>query len=160
MISICNHFIPDSQSLNSTSFHRAVGSSSKPWNGYNCCVPGCYNSSGENTFRDESSKVSFHNLPDVKSKKGKTWIGLIHRDLNEDFVVTKSTKICSDHFLSTDFLLNCERRRLKPDAVPSCFLGENALNADHEHLKMHHKLYWRMKNLMRGWLVQRIAERK
>ncbi|XP_065890698.1 uncharacterized protein [Dysidea avara] len=111
----------DSQSLNSTSFHRAVGSSSKPWNGYNCCVPGCYNSSGKNKFRDESSKVSFHNLPDVKSKKGKTWIGLIHHDLNEDFVVTKSTKICSDHFLSTDFLLNCERRRLKPDAVPSCF---------------------------------------
>ena len=69
-------------------------------------------------------KVSFHNLPDLHTVKGKTWIARICRDPGSKFV-NKYTKIFSQHFTSDDFvsLPECPLviPHLKPTAVPSVF---------------------------------------
>ena len=87
-------------------------------------MPQCLNSSGGNVVRDKLKvlKISFHSFPDVKSAKGKQWVKLIRRDPGSDFDINKNTRICSDHFASTDFLsLEGKRRRLKLTAIPSHF---------------------------------------
>ena len=67
-------------------------------------------------------KISFHSFPDVTSAKGKQWVKLIRRDPGSGFVINKNTRICSDHFSSTDFLSSeGKRRRLKLTAIPSHF---------------------------------------
>ena len=68
-------------------------------------------------------KVSFHGFPDIKSAKGKKWIKLIRRDIGDDFTVNKNTKICSEHFASSDYylLLGGKSWLLKPTAAPSHF---------------------------------------
>ena len=87
-------------------------------------MPQCLNSSGGNVVRDKLKmpKISFHSFPDVKLAKGKRWVKLICRDPGSDFGINKNTRICSDHFASTDFLsLEGKRRRLKLTAIPSYF---------------------------------------
>ena len=74
--------------------------------------------------------MSFHSFPDVKSIKGKEWIQKIRRDPGNEFIVTKHTKICSEHFTPSDFFhddqeLQCRRRCLKSSAVPSLFAWTN-----------------------------------
>ena len=110
-----------SQSKSAINFAQPIKSAKQLWKGHYCCVPQCNNSAGMNKYQDASSKISFHNLPDVKSRRGKEWIQKIRCDPSSDFVITKRTKICSDHFVSTDFVLNSKRRQLKPNAVPSRF---------------------------------------
>lgn len=48
----------------------------------------------------------------------KEWLKAIKR---ENFIATKSSKICSDHFIESDYLdrPNTYKTRLKPDAIPS-----------------------------------------
>lgn len=76
-------------------------------------------------------KISFHSFPDVKSSKGKEWIQKIRRDPGSKFIVTKNTKICSEHFIPSDFtvddqfLLQDGRQRLKSSAIPSLFAWTN-----------------------------------
>ena len=73
-----------------------------------CCVPDHHNYSGGNVVRGKLNlpKVSFHGFPDVKSAKGKKWIKLIRRDIGSNFAVNKNTKICSDHFTSSDYYIS------------------------------------------------------
>ena len=97
------------------------------WRGDYCCVPLCRTSSGQNIEREMLglTKVSFHCFPDVDSEKGKQWLAKIRRDPGEHFVVNEYTKICSQHFTSSDFvsLPKCPsiRARLIPSAIPSIF---------------------------------------
>lgn len=107
---------------------QVIGSRKKFWRGHYCCVPLCNNSAGGHKERERLGvpKVSFHCFPDVKSSRGKEWIQKIRRDLGRDFTITKATKICSDHFMPSDFLVDDQslqggRRRLKSTAVPSVF---------------------------------------
>ena len=85
----------------------AIVSKKKLWRGKYCCVPQCCNSSGGNVVQNKLKipKIFFHSFPDVKSAKGKQWVKLIHCDPGSDFIVNKNTRICSDHFSSTDFFL-------------------------------------------------------
>jgi hypothetical protein len=51
------------------------------------------------------------------------WLSKIRRDVGENFTITESTKVCSDHFQADDFrpLLHSTRRYLKPSAFPTVF---------------------------------------
>lgn len=50
------------------------------------------------------------------------WISRIKRDPNKDFRISKSTKVCSTHFIESDFINSeSQKKRLKPDACPSVF---------------------------------------
>lgn len=88
-----------------------------------CCAVGCSNDS-----RSVSKEhgISFHLLPTENSLLQKR-LAKISR---VDFVVTKDTRLCSDHFESDCFerdlkaeLLGLKSKRtLKPDAVPTIFV--------------------------------------
>ena len=73
-----------------------------------CCVPLCHNSAGGHKERERlgAPRVSFHCFPDVNSSRGKERIKKICCDHGRDFVVTKATIICSDHCISSDFVLD------------------------------------------------------
>ena len=99
------------------------------WRGSYCCVPSCRNSSARKEEREQLglSKVSFHSFPSDKKRK-KEWIAKIKRDSGAKFNLTKSTKICSEHFTCDDYtttfadlLLPREKPQLKSNAVPSVF---------------------------------------
>ena len=92
---------------------------------YKCCAPGCKSGYSGNP----SENVTLHKFPkreDVLS----TWMRKIPR---ADFVPTKSSRLCSLHFVSTDFITESAdptrpkrklvNRRLKEEAVPSIFLN-------------------------------------
>ena len=50
------------------------------------------------------------------------WTSRIKRDPKEDFKITSSTKVCSDHFEDEGFtFVNSRSRRLKTGACPSVF---------------------------------------
>ena len=107
----------------------------KIYRGNNCCVPLCHNSSGGHKERKRLGvrKISFHSFLDVKSIKGKEWIQKIRRDPGNEFIVTKNTKVCSEHFTPSDFIhddqaLQCIRRCLKSSAVRSLFAWTNNVN--------------------------------
>ena len=88
-----------------------------------CCAVGCSNDS-----RSVSKEhgISFHRLPTENSLLQK-WLAKISR---VDFVVTKDTLLCSDHFepdcferdLKAELLGLKSKRTLKPDAVPTIFV--------------------------------------
>ncbi|CAN8000969.1 unnamed protein product, partial [Ixodes hexagonus] len=87
-----------------------------------CCVPLCK----QRGVKDASgNKVSFFAFPSDPVIR-KQWIIAIRRDEGEYFTITKYTKICSKHFLQSDFLPNVagNRRFLKQQAVPSVFTFE------------------------------------
>jgi hypothetical protein len=107
---------------------------------WKCCVPGCRSgyvtrisgSVGSNS----TLSCSFHRFPidpDIRKK----WLHLIHR---QQYIITVSSRICSQHFLDTDFKditddSNTSRtnhrfhedlkvKRLNQNALPSIFHGQ------------------------------------
>ena len=96
------------------------------WRGNYCCVPECKNSSCHQKERKllGLQKVSFHSFPQDKNVM-KMWIIKIKRDPGDKFVINQYTKVCSEHFIASDYFPTSDkpnsRRRLKPDAVPSIF---------------------------------------
>lgn len=67
-------------------------------------------------------QVSYHKFPtDMQMKK--RWIAAIKRDEGQYFTVSKATKVCSEHFVESDFWpsVACGRRLLRDTAVPSVF---------------------------------------
>ncbi|XP_040068988.1 uncharacterized protein LOC115313765 [Ixodes scapularis] len=84
-----------------------------------CCVPLCT----QNGYVDESAKkVSFHRFPKLEEVYRK-WIIAIKRDEGTSFKVSKATKVCSRHFVESDFVRNVANghRLLYEHAVPSVF---------------------------------------
>ena len=79
-----------------------------------CAVYGC-----TNRFSKESS-VSFHQFPLQNNDLCKKWIIAMKRD---KFVPTKTSYICSSHFLPDDYATAqiSYRPKLKSNAVPSIF---------------------------------------
>ena len=74
------------------------------WRGDYCCVPLCqfvWSERGERTFG--INKVSFHLFPNDATIR-KEWILKIRRDPGVKFVITKCTKVCSEHFVADDFV--------------------------------------------------------
>ncbi|KAK3748798.1 hypothetical protein QZH41_016017 [Actinostola sp. cb2023] len=80
-----------------------------------CCVKYCSNNS---TYPG----LSFHKFPD-DLKLRKIWAKIIRRDDPKDeFEVSEHTKVCSAHFVDSDFINEfSSKRRLHVDATPSVF---------------------------------------
>ena len=100
------------------------------WRGQYCCVPLCRHSHGEQEERKElfNERLSFHSFPDMATDKERVqqWIAKIRRDPGINFVIHKSTKVCSKHFTPDDFTCGggepfAPRRVLKKSAIPSVF---------------------------------------
>ncbi|XP_075741756.1 uncharacterized protein LOC142792512 [Rhipicephalus microplus] len=84
-----------------------------------CCVPLCKQ---RGVTDSDGSKVSFHRFP-KDAMIYKKWIVAIKRDEGPEFQVGKSTKVCSKHFRSSDFIPSVASGRslLRDSAVPSVF---------------------------------------
>ncbi|KXJ29340.1 uncharacterized protein LOC110249334 [Exaiptasia diaphana] len=80
-----------------------------------CCVRDCNNNS-------TVTGLSFHKFPDDPSL-AKIWTIKIKRNHPKDsFKVGEHTKVCSEHFLETDFINSFStKRRLQAEAIPSVF---------------------------------------
>ena len=88
-----------------------------------CFVPDC-NTSGYVT--DNGKTVTFHVLP-TDAKLLKIWIVKIGRDVGPLFKITSHTKICSRHFIDSDFRVTYRGQKfLKPDSTPSLFNRNNS----------------------------------
>ncbi|XP_045468058.1 THAP domain-containing protein 3-like isoform X3 [Harmonia axyridis] len=80
---------------------------------YSCVAIGCKN---EQDYR----RLSFHGFPFKRPHIFKLWIEAVGRG---NWTPTKYSKLCSEHFLPTDYIDNSggRSRTLEPDAVPSIF---------------------------------------
>ncbi|XP_045165921.1 uncharacterized protein LOC123529598 [Mercenaria mercenaria] len=83
-----------------------------------CCVPNCKSSGFD-------ENVSMHKFPNDE-RQIKVWKDRIRRSgssaTKDDFRVTASTRVCSKHFQSVDYVCpDAAKKRLKCDAVPSVF---------------------------------------
>ena len=66
--------------------------------------------------------ISFHSLPLANKPLLKKWLTKMKRNDPKYFIPTKYSRVCSAHFLPTDyFYFETEKRRLLPDAYPSIF---------------------------------------
>ena len=79
-----------------------------------CCAYGCKNR------HVKGSEIKFFSFPFKDPHRLEAWVAAIRR---KDWKPTKATRICSEHFTSSDFL---ERpgtyiKHLKPNAVPNVF---------------------------------------
>ena len=83
-----------------------------------CCVPQC---TVAGYVVEELEKITFHKLPIEDKKRLKQWIHNIRREPGPNFNISKHTKICSRHFLPTDFITGATRRQLKVTAIPTRF---------------------------------------
>lgn len=92
-----------------------------------CCVPRC--SSGYSSVKNPRKKISFFQFPKGADERHK-WLRAIRRT---DYVPTDYSKVCSLHFVDTDFETDrkdsnrwrsggrLKKKILKIDAVPSIF---------------------------------------
>ena len=84
-----------------------------------CCVVGYTKRGG----RDEG--VSFYSIPVIVENQGRelslkrrqSWIAKIHR---EEWAPTKSSRVCSEHFLSGECLLSENRRSMQLVVLDHC----------------------------------------
>ena len=90
-----------------------------------CCVPGCTN------YSATTENVSYHKIPKDPSLKN-AWIACLRRD---NLPPLENSYVCSDHFEKECFESNLReqltgqkyKRKLKRDAVPSCFSFSTSL---------------------------------
>ena len=73
-------------------------------------------------YKDEKNdKISYFNFPTDKTTR-KQWLHAIRRDVGKDFRVTEKTKVCSQHFRSSDLKKSLNGRvYVKDNVVPSRF---------------------------------------
>ncbi|XP_053396795.1 52 kDa repressor of the inhibitor of the protein kinase-like [Mercenaria mercenaria] len=93
-----------------------------------CCVPNCKSSGFD-------ENVSMHKFPNDE-RQIKVWKDRIRRSgssaTKDDFRVTASTRVCSKHFQSVDYVCpDAAKKRLKCDAVPSVFTWIHTPNGSH-----------------------------
>ena len=88
-----------------------------------CRLPLCKNR------REKCLGLIFHTFPRVGPFRSR-WVVAIKRDVRPHLKITSNTKVCSEHFLESDFYIPLSasemeqgvRCRLKSDAVPSQFV--------------------------------------
>ena len=81
--------------------------------GYYCAVPCFYN-------RSTNGDLHFHRFPAIEQRR-KEWCIAIRRDRGANFKVTTHTRVCSAHFLPSDYRRTMYGVRLLPATVPSVF---------------------------------------
>ncbi|KAK7576198.1 hypothetical protein V9T40_012484 [Parthenolecanium corni] len=83
-----------------------------------CCAYGC------SACSDINKDVMFHQFPDAKKDKER-YLKWFHAIKRKNFKPSKATKLCSLHFLPSDYTQSVSviggAPRLKKDAVPSVF---------------------------------------
>ncbi|XP_018426009.1 PREDICTED: uncharacterized protein LOC108798727 [Nanorana parkeri] len=87
---------------------------------YHCCVPFCNSDARYNADK----KISFHRIPafHVEPQRHQTWLTCIRREPGPNFKVSSCTRVCSKHFLPSDFVKTLTgKRNLKPYCVPCIF---------------------------------------
>ncbi|KAM8921766.1 uncharacterized protein RCH25_016480 isoform 2-T2 [Pelodytes ibericus] len=87
---------------------------------YHCCVPFCNSDSRYNVDK----KISFHRIPafHVEPRRHRDWLSRIRREPGPSFKVSSCTRVCSKHFLPSDFVRTLTgKRNLKPTSVPCVF---------------------------------------
>nr|DBA14446.1 TPA: hypothetical protein GDO54_005418 [Pyxicephalus adspersus] len=87
---------------------------------YHCCVPFCNSDARYNADK----KISFHRIPafHVEPQRHRAWLTRIRREPGPNFKVSSCTRVCSKHFLPTDFVKTLTgKRNLKPYSVPCIF---------------------------------------
>lgn len=84
--------------------------SKNAWRGHYCCVLLCRNSSSSELQEERKrlglEKLLFHCFPDIKPPRGKEWIVKIRQDIGPNFIISKSTRICSAYFKPDDFFFS------------------------------------------------------
>ncbi|XP_069591013.1 uncharacterized protein [Ranitomeya imitator] len=87
---------------------------------YHCCVPLCNSDSRYNADK----KISFHRIPafHVEPQRHRDWLSRIRREPGPSFKVSSCTRVCSKHFLPSDFMRTLTgKRNLQPYSVPCIF---------------------------------------
>ncbi|XP_040188201.1 uncharacterized protein LOC120920280 [Rana temporaria] len=87
---------------------------------YHCCVPFCNSDARYNADK----KISFHRIPalHVEPQRHRAWLTRIRREPGPNFKISSCTRVCSKHFLPTDFVKTLTgKRNLKPYSVPCIF---------------------------------------
>ena len=90
-----------------------------------CSVRGCTNKSQKKSQEPKylDCNISFHDIPKAEPVREK-WIEVLRKIRgDDDWNPSSSVRICSDHFVESDFdpdpLL--KRKRLKSGVIPSVF---------------------------------------
>ncbi|KAL1481045.1 hypothetical protein MTO96_050519 [Rhipicephalus appendiculatus] len=92
-----------------------------------CCVPLCK----QYGYLDSCGcKVSFHRFPNDPEMR-KKWLVAIKREEGPLFRVSNTTKVCSNHFVETDYLPNVAngQRHLHEWSVPARFAFKKSAEA-------------------------------
>ncbi|KAL1478690.1 hypothetical protein MTO96_016020 [Rhipicephalus appendiculatus] len=76
-------------------------------------------------------RLTFHEIPSDSSLRDQ-WLKAISRD---DWVPTSNPVVCSLHFRTSDFRVDCKKRLLKPGAGPSVFDEQTSSTEDAEAAK-------------------------
>ncbi|XP_067938817.1 inhibitor of growth protein 1-like [Watersipora subatra] len=92
-----------------------------------CSAQGCLNT------KSKCPDKSFHRFPLGNDSILQKWVAVLGR---KNFVATKTSYICSDHFTESDFQVRPEasHRMIKAHAVPSIFLSLDDVRADWKRL--------------------------
>lgn len=86
----------------------------------NCCVPYCTSDSAK-----KDKNVTFHVFPKDPALKDK-WKIAISRQGDKTgtlWLPSDFSRVCSLHFIQTDFSVSTTKKRLLPNTVPTIFLG-------------------------------------
>lgn len=96
-----------------------------------CCVPLC---NGDSRYSED---LSFHRFPKEASLR-KQWIIKIRRDEGPYFTITSNTRVCSTHFLESDFRPpnKSGKRLLRAGVVPSVFNWRGKMKQRRQMIRM------------------------
>ena len=87
-----------------------------------CSGYGCYNRSADKSCKERG--ITFHLFPNRKNPRDearkKEWIKAVRRDGWEP---SKFSRLCSEHFIASDFNEGGQQKSLKNTAVPTVFKG-------------------------------------
>ncbi|KAH9507286.1 hypothetical protein Btru_056829 [Bulinus truncatus] len=107
-----------------------------------CCVPDCSNSEKTQPLK------TFHRFP-LDPKRRQIWINALQLDKE----MSNSLRICSDHFLRSDFQTNNMCTTLKKTAEPFCFLAQNKALKDIQPIVNDTCPIWSTLPIMGKWIV-------
>lgn len=88
-----------------------------------CAYPGCFNQEKSLRLRQWASvqeeSLTFHTLPLHDPERLNLWLVALHRDTGSPIQSIRGLRVCSQHFLPSDFsVAKGNKRRLNSKAVP------------------------------------------
>ncbi|XP_016327307.1 FAD synthase isoform X2 [Sinocyclocheilus anshuiensis] len=94
-----------------------------------CAYPGCFNQEKSVRLRQWASmqeeSLTFHTLPLHDPERLNLWLIALHRDTGAPVQSIRGLRVCSQHFLPSDFsVAKGNKRRLCSTAVPKLFVQQ------------------------------------